>query len=147
MIYVNSETILKIDLLFSPYIERSYPQSGWFTFNNYLLSLLFSITYSGWLYQPLICTRTNPLLQFSLWLNCNGIRPFQSLRDRPDAFYRAVFTRSAQFMRRPGWVVTIHFPFRDGRFAGPGCPFEARARSFPGRPLKTPALTRCILAR
>jgi len=28
MIYVNSETILKIDLLFSPYIERSYPQSG-----------------------------------------------------------------------------------------------------------------------
>ena len=37
MIYVNSETILKIDLLFSPYIERSYPQSGWFTFNNYLI--------------------------------------------------------------------------------------------------------------
>ena len=36
MIYVNSETILKIDLLFSPYIGRSYPQSGQFTFNNYL---------------------------------------------------------------------------------------------------------------
>ena len=42
------------------------------------------------------------LLQLSLRPSCNGIRPFQALRARPDASGRSVFVRSAQGMRRPG---------------------------------------------
>ena len=42
------------------------------------------------------------VLAFSLRQNCNGIRPFQSLRDGPDASALCVFVRSAQYMRRPG---------------------------------------------
>ena len=55
-------------------------------------------------------------LQLSLRRSCNGIRPFQALRARPDASSRpfqalrarpdassrSVFVRSAQGMRRPG---------------------------------------------
>ena len=36
------------------------------------------------------------LLLFSLRQNSNGIRPFQSLRDGPDASFLYVFVRSAQ---------------------------------------------------
>ena len=36
------------------------------------------------------------LLLFSLRQNSNGIRPFQSLRDGPDASFLYVFVQSAQ---------------------------------------------------
>ena len=35
-------------------------------------------------------------LQFSLRQNCNSSRPFQALRDGPDAFSLYIFVRSAQ---------------------------------------------------
>ena len=45
-------------------------------------------------------------LQFSLRQNCNSSRPFQALRDGPDAFSLYIFVRSAQT-----WLIVTPNPF------------------------------------
>ena len=41
MIFGNSETILNIAPVFSPYIWMGYPHAGEKTFNNYLINFYF----------------------------------------------------------------------------------------------------------